>query len=168
MTQTATRTHQRETRHDLPAKNRAAVNEMLNQHLANLSDLFTQTKFAHWNVKGRNFYSLHKLFDELAQLVEGSVDEVAERITALGGVAKGTARMAAENSQLDEFPTDDFGSDAVVANLADRYSTTAKSVRAGIDEAEELEDMGTSDLLTGIVQMLDKSLYFLESHLQKG
>lgn len=168
MTQTATRTKERETRNDMPAQNRASINEMLNQHLANLSDLFTQTKFAHWNVKGRNFYSLHKLFDELAELVEGSVDEVAERVTALGGLAKGTARMAAENSQLDEFPTDDLGSDAVLAIVADRYAATAKSVRASIEEAEELDDMGTSDLLTGIVQMLDKSLYFIESHLQKG
>src|SRR4051812_43422420 len=83
------------TRNSLPAETRAKSVSLLNQHLADLFDLMSQTKFAHWNVKGSDFYQLHKLFDELAEVVEGHVDEVAERVTALGGVATGTARQAA-------------------------------------------------------------------------
>ena len=56
----------------------------MNQHLADTFDLMSQTKFAHWNVKGPNFIALHKLFDELAETLEGHVDEIAERATALG------------------------------------------------------------------------------------
>ena len=156
-----------ETRNDLPADTRAALTELLNQHLADLSDLYTQTKYAHWNVKGRSFYALHKLFDELAESVEESVDEVAERVTALGGLARGTARMAAEHSRLEEFPPDTVAAEDVLRVMADRYAGTAAHVRAGIDLADEQGDQGSADLLTGVVRMLDKSLYFIEAHLQK-
>src|SRR6476620_12591424 len=83
------------TRNDIPAENRAKLVSLLNQQLADTFDLMSQTKFAHWNVKGPNFYQLHKLFDELAEGLEEHVDEIAERVTALGGVATGTARQAA-------------------------------------------------------------------------
>ena len=166
MSQTNT-TRMFDTRHDLPADNRTAVVELLNQHLADLTDLFTQTKYAHWNVKGRQFYQLHRLFDELAEKVEESVDEVAERITALGGLARGTARMAAENSRLEEFPVDTISAEDVLRVMADRYAAAAEHVRGGIDRAEEQGDKGSADLLTGLVQRLDKALYFLEAHLQR-
>ena len=156
-----------DTRNDLPADARAAVADQLNLHLADLTDLFTQTKHAHWNVKGRQFWALHKLFAELAEKVEGAVDEVAERITALGGLARGTARSAAENSRLDEFPLDTISAEDVLRVMADRYAAAAGHVRGGIDQAEERGDTGSADLLTGIVRMLDQSLYFLEAHLQK-
>lgn len=166
MPQTST-TRMVDTRHDLPADNRTAVVELLNQHLADLFDLYTQTKYAHWNVKGRQFYQLHLLFDELAEKVEESVDEVAERITALGGLARGTARMAAENSRLEEFPVDTISAEDVLRVTADRYAATAEHVRGGIDQAGEHGDQGSADLLTDVVRMLDKSLYFIEAHLQK-
>ena len=83
------------TRNDISAEIRAKSVSLLNQHLADTFDLMSQTKFAHWNVKGPNFIALHKLFDELAEKLEEHVDEIAERATALGGVALGTARQAA-------------------------------------------------------------------------
>jgi starvation-inducible DNA-binding protein len=156
-----------DTRNDLPAEARAAVVELLNQDLADLTDLFTQTKHAHWNVKGRQFYALHKLFDELAESVEEAVDDVAERITALGGLARGTARLAAENSRLEEFPVDTIAAEDVLRIMADRYAAGAEHVRGGIDQADAQGDQGSADLLTGVVRMLDKSLYFIESHLHK-
>src|SRR5215207_4271909 len=160
MPQTST-TRMVDTRHDLPAENRTAVVERLNQHLADLTDLFTQTKYAHWNVKGRQFHQLHLLFDELAEKVEESVDEVAERITALGGLARGTARMAVENSRLEEFPVDTISAEDVLRVMADRYAATAEHVRGGIDQAGGQGDQGSADLLTDVVRMLDKSLYFI-------
>ena len=52
---------------------------LLNQELADTSDLYSQTKQAHWNVKGIHFYQLHLLFDELAEKRQGEADELAER-----------------------------------------------------------------------------------------
>src|SRR5262249_27498291 len=72
------------TRIDPPADARAKLISLLNQQLADTFDLMSQTKFAHWNVKGPTFIALHKLFDKLAETLEGHVDEIAERATALG------------------------------------------------------------------------------------
>ena len=73
------------TRIDLSEDIRAKVVGILNQTLAATLDLKTQTKQAHWNVKGMDFYQLHLLFDEMAGELEEYVDMVAERVTALGG-----------------------------------------------------------------------------------
>jgi starvation-inducible DNA-binding protein len=154
------------TRHDLSADARRELVALLNQQLADTTDLRTQTKHAHWNVKGPNFIALHKLFDELAALLAGFGDEIAERATALGGVAAGTARTVAANSRIKEFPADAFDGTAVLTALADRYARLAKSTRAAIARCEELDDQGTMDLFTEVVRGLDKSLYFLEAHLQ--
>jgi starvation-inducible DNA-binding protein len=154
------------TRSDLSADVRRYVVEMLNQQLANLTDLWTQTKHAHWNVKGPTFWALHKLFDRLAEEVQGHIDEVAERTTALGGVARGTARTAATSSRIDEFPAGVFGGPEVTAALADRYAAAGRAARQGIAQADEHGDADTADLLTQVSRDLDHALYFLEAHLQ--
>jgi starvation-inducible DNA-binding protein len=153
------------TRNDLAAETRAKAVSLLNQHLADAFDLMSQTKFAHWNVKGPNFYSLHLLFDKLAETLEDQVDEIAERTTALGGVATGTARQAASTSRVAEFPAGVHKGLDVVAALVDRYAAVGKAVRAAIDEADDLGDKDTADLFTQVSRELDQSVYFLESHL---
>lgn len=150
---------------DIPERTRNQMVELLNQHLANAFDLLSQTKQAHWNVKGEHFYTLHELFDEAAEVLEKHVDDLAERATALGGVAMGTARMAAKNSAIPEFPMIHAGLECVRA-LVERWAKQAASVRKAIDEAEKAGDIGTSDLFTEIVRELDKYLWFLEAHLQ--
>lgn len=164
-TTTTTAGKQFHTRIDVNADNRAELIALLNQQLANLNDLQSQCKHAHWNVKGMNFYGLHQLFDTLHELVEKNTDMVAERLTALGGYAKGTVRSAAQASELDEFPMDVFNSLDLVPVMADRFGDAANSAREGIDTADGLEDKGTSDLLTDVTRDLDQGLYFLEAHL---
>ena len=154
------------TRIELAEDARSQVIELLNQHLADLFDLSSQVKQAHWNVKGRDFYQLHKLFDELAEQLLELVDLVAERATALGGYATGTARMAAASSRLPEIPTEINEGMEYVQALVERYAALGGTVREAIDQADEAGDMGTSDLFTEVVRVLDKHLYFLEAHLQ--
>jgi starvation-inducible DNA-binding protein len=154
------------TRNDIPADSRAKLISILNQQLADTFDLMSQTKFAHWNVKGPSFIALHKLFDELAEKLEGHVDELAERATALGGVAMGTARQAAAMSHTPEFPSGTYKDMAVVTALAERFAAVGKATRAAMDEADDLHDQDTVDLFTQVSRDLDQSLYFLESHLQ--
>lgn len=152
---------------DLSAKTREAVVKHLNQHVADLSDLYTHTKQAHWNVKGPNFIQFHELFDKLADIVLEFVDLAAERVTALGGAAMGTARMAAANSRLAEFPDGPVQGLKAVAFLVERYAAVGKTVRKGIDEMDELGDKDTADLYTQISREIDKSVWFLEAHLQE-
>ncbi len=155
------------THNDMPADRRASVVALVNKQLLDLIDLYTQTKYAHWNVKGPHFIGLHLLFDKLAEEVEEAIDEVAERATALGGVALGTARHTAAQSRLAEFPAETFDGVAVVAALVERYAAAGKTTRAAIDEATKLEDADTADMFTGVSRDLDKSTWFLEAHLQK-
>ncbi|HVM44866.1 MAG TPA: DNA starvation/stationary phase protection protein Dps [Candidatus Thermoplasmatota archaeon] len=154
------------TRHGLDPETRRSMVIMLNQRLADAADLYSQTKHAHWNVKGMDFYQLHLLFDELAEIVEKHVDALAERATALGGTALGTVRLAAQNSSVPEMPPEAQTGREFVEALVERYARTAKGVGEGIDRSEEAGDKATADLLTEIAQDIDKALYFLESHLQ--
>jgi starvation-inducible DNA-binding protein len=155
-----------ETAVDLPTRTRVAMIGLLNQELADTADLYSQTKQAHWNVKGIHFYQLHLLFDQLAEKRQGEADELAERATELGGYAQGTVRMAAASSRLPEIPTGvDAGVDYVRA-LVERYGIHANNMRAAIDEADEAGDKDTADLFTEISRELDKDLWFLQAHLQ--
>ncbi len=155
------------TRIDLAAEVREKTINILNQTLAATLDLKTQTKQAHWNVKGMDFYQLHELFDEIAGELEEYVDMVAERVTALGGTALGTARIAASESILPEYNLDAVGGADHVTALADRFGTYAQHVREAIDSTEELGDADTADLYTEISRTIDKRLWFLEAHLVK-
>ena len=103
-TKTATATFP--THIDLPETDREPLIELLNKRLADTADLYSQVKQAHWNVKGPNFFQLHQLFDQLAGEVFPYIDLIAERATALGGVATGTVRMAAASSMLPEYPVE--------------------------------------------------------------
>ncbi|MGH2586530.1 MAG: DNA starvation/stationary phase protection protein Dps [Dehalococcoidia bacterium] len=154
------------TRIDLPERVRSRVIALLNQQLADTSDLYSQTKQAHWNVKGPEFFQLHELFDQLAESVEGFIDLIAERVTALGGEARGTVRMAAGGSRLAEYPDTLKRGLQHVEVLAERYAQYAAAVRADIDTTAKLGDQGTSDLFIEIVRATDKHLWFLDAHLQ--
>jgi starvation-inducible DNA-binding protein len=151
---------------DIPADSRTKIDRTLNQHLADAFDLMSQAKQAHWNVKGSDFWQLHKLFDEVAEQAEEWVDELAERVTALGGYATGTVRMAAAASTLPEFPMEITESMDYVRAVAERLAAFTNSARKAIDHVDKLGDAGTADLFTEISRAADKYLYFLEAHLQ--
>ncbi len=154
------------TRIDIKGKLRDSMVGLLNRQLADTLDLYTQVKQAHWNVKGPHFIALHELFDKLAEDLEAPVDDMAERVTALGGVARGTARVAAGDSRLPEFPLERCDGLKAVALLADHYAALAATTRAAIDAASAEGDADTADLFTGISRALDKNLWFLEAHIQ--
>lgn len=155
-----------ETHIDIDKETRTKLIEVLNAQLADTFDLFSQTKQAHWNVKGMDFMQLHELFDEGAALLIGYVDMLAERVTALAGEARGTVRMAAKNTTLEEFPEDTFQDETVVQVVAERWGAYAASTREAGDKAEQLKDMATNDLFIEIQRGVDKFLYFLDAHIQ--
>lgn len=151
------------TGNDLPAKTREQSIALLNQALADLSDLYSQTKQAHWNVRGKKFFMLHELFDKLAGMVEEHLDDIAERATALGGEARGTLRMAAQASKLPEWPARLAEQEAFTVALTQRFVLAANSIRAAIDTTAGAGDADTADLLTAVSRDLDKALWFLEA-----
>ena len=144
---------------------RDRIVDLLNQQLADTFDLYSQTKQAHWNVKGPHFMQLHLLFDQLAGEVFESIDEIAERATALGGMALGTSRMVAASSRVPDLPLEIVDGIAVVEELVERYSEVAASTREAIHLAQNLNDADTADLFTKQSRDLDKALWFLQAHL---
>jgi len=154
------------TRIDLALAIREKSIPLLQARLVDSIDLFTQIKQAHWNVKGPHFIALHQLFDSIAEIVEDHSDLLAERITSLGGRADGTARVAATQSALREYPLDIKSGRKHVAAVADQLAAFGKSVRAGIDSATQSGDADTADIFTEISREIDKQLWFVEAHMQ--
>ncbi|MBC7795423.1 MAG: DNA starvation/stationary phase protection protein Dps [Pyrinomonadaceae bacterium] len=154
------------TKNNLPEEIRVQVIENLNERLADSLDLQYQVKQAHWNVKGRNFYGLHLLFDEVAEGVEKYVDEFAERITTLGGYANGTVRDAAKNSSLQEYPHGIIETLEHAEAVSTKLAEVGKKLRKGIDEMDEIGDVDTSDLYTEASRAIDKFTWLVEAHTQ--
>jgi starvation-inducible DNA-binding protein len=153
---------------DLPEPTRLQMIELLNSSLADMADLQTHAEHAHWNVKGPQFLSLHELFEQIASRLQQQADDVAERITALGGVAQGTARQIAAASNLPQYDLDAVSGEDHLRALAKRLSLVGGRIRAGVAVAHQLGDDATGDLLTEIVRQADKDLWLLEAHLQEG
>ncbi|MDX2271551.1 MAG: DNA starvation/stationary phase protection protein Dps [Cyanobacteriota bacterium] len=151
---------------DLDEEVRSQLIKLLNQSLADTLDLKTQVKQAHWNVKGINFIALHEMFDKFATTLEEFVDMIAERVTALGGVAMGTTRIAANNSTLPEYNLAAVEGKEHLEALLSRYGQYASQVRSAIDRSGGLGDADTADLYTEISRQIDKDMWFIEAHLQ--
>ena len=154
------------TKNDLPEETRARAIELLNARLADCIDLQTQCKQAHWNVKGPTFIALHELFDKINEDVEDYVDDIAERVVQLGGVAEGTARTAAKRSSLAEYPAKAVDGRSHVEALSSALAAFGKAARKAIDQSNEFGDLDTADIFTEISRGIDKWLWFVEAHLQ--
>ncbi|MBZ0294695.1 MAG: DNA starvation/stationary phase protection protein Dps [Anaerolineae bacterium] len=155
------------TRTDAANETGDAMMTLLNQHLADTFDLYSEVKQAHWNVKGMHFMQLHLLFDDLAQTLLEYVDSIAERLTALGGVAMGTTRMVAAQSQLPEFPSDIVRDQAVVELLVQRYESYGSTIHEAINMAAGYDDAESADLFTQIAATIAKQRWFLAAHLHE-
>jgi len=155
-----------ETENDMSKDVRAPVIDLLNERLADVIDLDTQIKQAHWNVKGPHFIGLHELFDDIAEAVEDYSDMIAERAVQLGGIAYGTVRVSAEKSNLEQYPLDIADGYNHVEAVARALSTFGRLARMAIDEADKLGDADTADLFTEVSRGIDKWLWFVEAHNQ--
>jgi starvation-inducible DNA-binding protein len=149
------------TRIDIPLEIRAYVITLLQLTLACTVDLRSQVKQAGWNLKGTDVFPLQALFTTLAAELEDYTDLVAARITALGGTARGTIRMAVAQSTLPEYPEDLVAGTAHVRTLAERFAHYATAIRVDIAHAADVEEAGTANLLRGIETRLGE----LEAYL---
>ncbi len=155
-----------QTKNDLPEATRRQMIDLCNARLADAIDLQTQTKQAHWNVKGPQFIALHELFDKVNQDVEDYVDLLAERAVQLGGAADGTVRSVAKRSTLAEYPLKTGSGRQHVEALSSALAGFAKAVRSAIEEGVRVNDQDTTDIFIEISRGVDKWLWMVEAHLQ--
>ena len=155
------------TRNGLPSNAKKVSIEILNARLAEGIDLALITKQAHWNVKGPQFIAVHEMLDGFRAQLDTHVDTVAERVVQLGGTALGTSQIVSKASPLKPYPTDIHKTADHLTALIDNFGQVADAVRTAIDEVEEAGDTGSADILTAYSRELDKSLWFLEAHIQE-
>lgn len=148
-------------------ENRKSVANILSKILADEFVLFTKTKNAHWNVEGIDFYDKHKFFEEQANQLDESVDRVGERIRTLGHYAPTSLKSFLELTQLSESnQSKNSSKDFIEALLAD-HQCIIISLRQNINIfANDYEDLGTSDFITGLLQEHEKTAWILRAHLK--
>ena len=146
-------------------QNLTEINDLLNHVLADGNVLYIKLRKFHWNLSGDNFMELHKLFEEQYDAVAEAIDEVAERISTLGGVAIGTTLEFAELSLLIESPGKIPNNQEMIKELVNDHETIVKSLRKFVDDTEaKYGDKGTSDFLTGLMQAHEKMAWKLRKY----
>lgn len=153
------------TKNDLPINARKSVCDFLQKRLADGIDLLQQVKQAHWNIKGPHFIALHKLFDEIHEEVERSVDQIAERIVQLGGEAEGTCEQVIKSTSMPKYPVAALSEEQHLAAISSSFSFFGKVFRAGIVTVQDQwKDDVTADLMVQVSKLSDKCLWLVESH----
>ncbi len=136
----------------------------LSRVLADSYSLYLKTHSYHWNVVGPMFHSLHAMFmDEYTELAL-AVDEIAERIRALGAPAPGTYRQFAELSVVLE-DTDVPDAHEMVRRLVAAHEATARTIRDALPVAEGAPDQVSTDLLVRRLEVHEKTAWMLRSML---
>jgi starvation-inducible DNA-binding protein len=141
------------------------VVDELSKLLANSYTLYLKTQNYHWNVTGPMFTTLHTLFETQYTELAAAVDEVAERIRALGSFAPGSlnafSKLAAVKEETGRPPAKEM-----IQNLAGDQDTLSDSARAVIEAAEKNGDQASVDLATRRQEAHQKNAWMLRSHLE--
>jgi starvation-inducible DNA-binding protein len=146
---------------------RKKVVELLNMRLCDEYVLYTKTRNYHWNVIGPRFSQLHEFFKEQYEILDGIVDETAERSRQLGGKSLGTIEEFARHSSINEHPGQYPDAQTMISNLLKDHETIIRTLRKNADEADEqYHDMATNDFFLEAVQRHEKMAWMLRAHLE--
>ena len=146
---------------------RESVCRLLNTILADEYVLYTRTRNYHWNVIGPHFYPLHLLFEKQYDELDSFIDDIAERVRALGGQAFATLTEFVQTTRLKEAPSERLGPREMVTALLAEHEMLIQFLRKDIAACDEkFQDVGTTDFLTGILESHEKMAWMLGATLQ--
>ena len=148
-------------------QHREAIAEGLSRLLADSYTLYLKTHNYHWNVTGPMFSTLHNLFEEEYTELATAVDEIAERIRALGVAAPGSYKQFAELSSVEEETGEPPAAQDMIRRLVTAQEQVVKTAREVFPVAEEAHDEPTADLLTQRMQVHEKNAWMLRSMLDQ-
>jgi len=144
-------------------KNSPVVNA-LRQVVADSYAVLGQTHICHWNVRGHNFFSLHTAFEEQYTELFTAVDEIAERIRALGALAPGGLGNLAKMAGIQEI-AEDSSADDMVVHLVKANKKLVSNLEKARDAASENGDAETEDLMIARIQVHEKTIWMMDSFL---
>ncbi len=135
--------------------------ELLEKALADTYLLYAKTQGVHWNIIGPMFYGVHKMTQEQYEDMAGSIDEIAERIRALGYLAPTKLSHLIQIADVQE--VSDVNSALMVEMLAKDHQRVATSLREAVQEADKLDDVFTADLLTARIGKHEQYAWMLRA-----
>ncbi|MEE7547952.1 DNA starvation/stationary phase protection protein [Xanthomonas sp. Kuri4-1] len=147
---------------------RKQISEGLSRYMADAFTLYLKTHNFHWNVTGSMFNSLHTMFETQYTEQWGALDEVAERIRALGFNAPGSYREFVALTSIAEEPglSDSADWREMVRQLVSGNEAVCRTARKVLGTADDAGDDPTVDLLTQRLQTHEKYAWMLRSLLQ--
>ena len=147
--------------------NRESVTFLLNKLLADEHVLYIKTRNYHWNVRGMHFQSLHKFFESQYEELAELIDDLAERIRALGHYAVAAMKDFVELARLLETNHVDGSAEKMLQNLLDDHETIIRILRDDLtNDAEKYKDLGTSDFVTGLMEKHEKMAWMIRAYLE--
>ncbi|HDP1756988.1 TPA: DNA starvation/stationary phase protection protein [Staphylococcus aureus] len=144
--------------------NQQDVVKELNQQVANWTVAYTKLHNFHWYVKGPNFFSLHVKFEELYNEASQYVDELAERILAVGGNPVGTLTECLEQSIVKE-GAKGYSAEQMVEELSQDFTNISKQLEKAIEIAGNAGDDVSEDMFIGMQTSVDKHNWMFKSYL---
>ena len=145
---------------------RTSVAASLNATLADTYELYMKTHAYHWNVTGPQFHTLHIMFEEQYREMWDALDEIAERVRALGVFAPSSGKALSELSAIDNTDETPPSATTMIENLLDGHETLVRRAREGLGTAEEAGDAASADLFTVRIQSHEKTAWMLRSLTQ--
>ncbi len=151
----------------IKTENLNEITHLLHTVLADEFVLYTKTRRAHWNVEGPDFYQMHQFFEVQFEKLDEIVDDVAERIRALGHYAPATLKDFLNLTHLTEQSRSANSSIGFIKELLSDHESILIHLRENINPfANEWKDAGTSDFITGLMETHEKMAWMLRAHLQ--
>lgn len=141
------------------------VVEKLNQLLINYQVHYQNLRLFHWNVKGPFFFVLHDKFEELYRDAAEKIDEVAERVLALGGTPKGSLKNIVSNADVESHE-EQMEANEMVNSIISANKKLIENLNGVLTTAEEVGDEGTLDIFTSYIQELEKQNWMFKAYLK--
>lgn len=142
------------------------IAEKLNELLADYSIFYQNTRGAHWNIKGDQFFTLHVKFEELYDNLVLKIDEIAERILTLGYTPNHNFSDYIELSTIKESKEVSDGAKCV-ENILSSFKIVIDLQRELLDITEKAGDEGTNALMSGYISEQEKEVWMYNSYLGK-
>jgi len=146
----------------LPQKDTKKVASKLNILLASYSVYYQNLRSFHWHIRGKNFYEIHRLFEDLYNDAKIKIDDTAERILTIGQKPLGSMSGFLKHTKIKE-SYDIMEDEKMAAIILNNHKDLIIMIRGVIKIAGDVNDEGTADMLTGFLTYLEKTSWMLSA-----